>query len=546
MNVELQELRERMSTQGLARRRWRPRATPVLDRQAFSLQLRVFAEQAGPVFVAFVRDLSTRLDLLPLSDCMTLAATEDRSPETRFTTITSLIEESLGSPVEDLFAVFDREPVRRSIFTQTHTAVTLDGEEVMVELIRPDVTKQLESQLDRLHVLGSLDLPDEDWMRLDMRRLIEDFRADLRLRLDLGEQKAALLSLSSAIVDADALTVAHPVDHLCSRQVLTVKRIEGRFVDSLEVEEAPSARESSDSEPGDRAPEPDADLARQLCLAWMQQALCGESYPAHARAEHLMLCDDGRFAVLGGGMSHLTSRSRSGLLDYLAAASRQDPDLAAVLLTREMTTTTDTSREALRLAFRQAEPFRDGGWIPDYAGPRLAHDLFVHWRLARRCGFEPPPPLSSFFRGFAELERTTRQMAPSRDALQQGVNDVRVIGAAVNMRQLLGPTHLIANLERLLPASQELLHRLNEISLDVRQGRIHLSELPREQRRAESSGGDSDLLVALLMVMTAVALVTARLSSLVPGTAWIEPLGVAIFLTMAGMLFWQIGKRSER
>ena len=545
MTARLENLEERLSTHGLARRRWRWKKSSAVERQAFARQLRVFGEQSGPAFVAFLRELGTRLDLLPLSDCATLAAAADRTPETPFARIAALIEETLGAPVEDLFGVFDHEPLRRSLFTQWHSAVTIDGDEVMVEVVRPDVTPELGAQLDQLHVLISLEMPDDDWARLDMASLIEDFRADLDDRLDLRAQRHALASLSSAIVDDDALSVAEPVDHLCSEHVLTVKKIEGRFVDSLDVADPtpPEPDPDADPEADERAPEPDDDVARQLCLAWLQQALFGECYPAHARPDDLVHCGDGRFAIVGGGLATLTLRSRNSLLDYLAAASRQDPDLAAVLLTREMTGHTEDRRETLRLLFRQAEPFRDGGWIPDYAGPRLAHDLFVQWRLATRSGFEQLPHLRSFCRGLAELERTTREMAPERDALQQGLDDVRVIGAAVNMRHLLGPTHLIGNLERLLPAGQELLHRLNEISLDVNQGRIHLVELPHEHHRETSAGGRFERLVALLMVMTAIALVTPRLASLVVGATWIEPAGVVLFLAIAVVLLWKSGRR---
>ncbi len=546
MNTEFRNLQTRLSTFGLTRRPWRSRISSTLDQQGIGEQFRAFAEVSGSLFVAFAHELSLRLDLLPLSDCVALASTVDRSRDATSAAIAVLIEKSLGLPLHQLFLVFDQHPVQSTVLTQWHRAVTLHDESVMVEIVRPHLAHGIGAQLKLLQVLEKVHVLHEDWSRLDMSGLAGDFCTDLPLRLDMAKQKHGLKVLSGAIVDADALFVAEPIEHLCGPQVLTVKHIEGRFLSTLENSCVDPGNDTpEDDTPEDDTPEADNDIPRKLCLAWMQQAFFGECFPVGARGDNLMVRNDGRFAVLRGDTSRLTSEARNNVLNYLAAASRQDPDLAAGLLIRELYKTDHADQELLRLKFRQAEPFRDGGWIPHYAGQRLAHSLFVHWRLAHRCGFQQLPHLRKFCRGLAELEYTACRLAPEFDTVQQGLDDLRVIAAAVHVREFLGPSQLVANLERLLPAGQELLHHLDEALLAADQGTLNLANNSNKRHREPSSAGISNETLGLLFVMIAVALVTPLAASFVPAIEWLEPLGVTVFLGVAGMLFWRVGKGSK-
>jgi predicted unusual protein kinase regulating ubiquinone biosynthesis (AarF/ABC1/UbiB family) len=251
-------------------------------------------------------------------------------------------------------------------------------------------------------------------------------------------------------------------------------------------------------------------------------------------AENLLILNDDRVAFTGGSLAILDAGRSRSLRSYLAAAVRQEPDRACQYLLRESySTKACASQDELHRQFRQAEPFRDGGWSDRYASLQLANSLFVHWRLARQGGYRPKAHLLAFFLGLAAVERVARQLSPHRDALKLALGDLRIIAAAVDLRELAGPTRLRENAERLLPAMLELMHRIDDLAgLTEQEPPKVKSEM--ENPSAAGRRGTSWLLVSgLLLVLVAFALILAKL-----GGFWAEKTGAALFASLTALLLW--------
>jgi ubiquinone biosynthesis protein len=54
-----------------------------------------------------------------------------------------MIEASLDGTTEQLFSKFELEPLASASIAQVHTAVTHQGDEVVVKIVRPDIEKRL-------------------------------------------------------------------------------------------------------------------------------------------------------------------------------------------------------------------------------------------------------------------------------------------------------------------------------------------------------------------------------------------------------------------
>ena len=77
----------------------------------FPTQLRRRLEMLGPTFIKLGQVMAIREDLLPPSVTDELKNLFNRLPAIPFSTIRDTIEESLGQPVEALFASIDEEPL---------------------------------------------------------------------------------------------------------------------------------------------------------------------------------------------------------------------------------------------------------------------------------------------------------------------------------------------------------------------------------------------------------------------------------------------------
>lgn len=67
-----------------------------------------------------------------------------------FDKVKEIIEAELGKPIGDIFATFDETPIGSASIGQVHLAQLHNGEKVVVKVQRPDVKKQVETDLSIL------------------------------------------------------------------------------------------------------------------------------------------------------------------------------------------------------------------------------------------------------------------------------------------------------------------------------------------------------------------------------------------------------------
>jgi predicted unusual protein kinase regulating ubiquinone biosynthesis (AarF/ABC1/UbiB family) len=487
----------------------------------------------GPVLASFAAYLSTRADLLPYQDCRELAAVQDRSAPTPLAVVESTIRQELGHRDQDIIDSLDPTPLRQSFLHQWHRAVLPGGEEVTVKVVRAEAEGRAAADVELLPVIEQVVLTGQDLRELALGDAVADFRRRLQRQLDLTHELDGLEHLAAEIAGFEMLEVPECYHDYCSPRVLTCAWIEGQSIDAFLA-----AADSTGNDQRRRQ-----ELARRLCLAWLQQCLI-ESTCAQGDLGSWLLLDDDRFAITGGELTALTATVRENLLDYLIAARKEEPDHAATYLLQEVKAAEDAaSRDRLRMLLRQAEPFRDGGWSDQFAGQRLADSLLVQWRLCRRAGYRPGRHMLAFWRGLFALELITRRLAPEQDSLKQGVDDLRLVAAAAHLRRELGPSRFATNLEQTAPVLQELMVRGDEVARLLEQGRLKIN-LASEPEREESSKPMSRwrATISLLLVLIVLVLLSHRLTLTQLDPTWIQRAAAATYTGVAVIVLWLVAR----
>jgi ubiquinone biosynthesis protein len=213
---------------------WFPRLTasivwPFLDRSirrlTFAQQLRRRLEILGPTYIKLGQIMAIREDLLPRSITGELANLFDRLPAIPFVQVREIIEESLGRPLEALYHAVDEKPLGSASIAQAHRAVTLDGEVVVVKVIKPGVAEMIESDLTLLGMVGGF----LQWVlpRYQPRQIIAEFSAYTRKEVDYSFEADNAETFAANFRDME--DVAFPRIHraLSSRNVLTMEFMDG-------------------------------------------------------------------------------------------------------------------------------------------------------------------------------------------------------------------------------------------------------------------------------------------------------------------------------
>src|SRR5437879_4565505 len=112
--------------------------------------------ELGPSFIKLGQILATRADLLGDQITEDLALLQDRLPPFPGREARALIEAEFGEKLERRFAEFDETPVAAASIAQVHFAVTTEGREVAVKVLRPGIARAFARDLDLFRWLADL------------------------------------------------------------------------------------------------------------------------------------------------------------------------------------------------------------------------------------------------------------------------------------------------------------------------------------------------------------------------------------------------------
>jgi predicted unusual protein kinase regulating ubiquinone biosynthesis (AarF/ABC1/UbiB family) len=517
------EVERALARHGLLRR---PRELPAglaagVEQEPFGRRLRLALDSLGPVASAFGVYLGSRVDLLPASDCLELAAIAERAAPMRLDLVRRRIAAELGRPAEEVFAALEAEPFEARLLVQTHRGRLTDGTPVLVRLVQADAEEALAADLPALPAVAEA-FTAAGFRAFPLPEAIDGFHQLMLARTELELERKALELLAGDAATFGLLAVPAACRDLATARLLITSDPGGASLAEVDRSEGSSPRPRSRPE-----------VARWFCAVWLHQALLGRLAPAEPRETGVMLLPGGQLSFLSGPFTRLPAEARSNLYDLLIAVASGEPDDACTSLLRETARQEEAASEAqLRSRLRQIVPFRDGAWSA--SGESLAEHLFVYARQARECGYRPRPHLVAFLCGLCAAASMARRLWPEGDALREGLQEVRLIAGVAQVRQAIDPSQWASQVDRYASFFVELPQRLDELLRLADAGRAHRRSerlLPVAPRRPEGIRS-----ATLLMLMAAVVLGLHRLAgSGLPG-AWREAVAGAVFLVLGGLL----------
>jgi len=190
----------------------------------------------GPSFIKLGQALSTRPDLFGEEFARDLTGLQDKVPPFPFTRARAIIEEAFDAPLNTLFAHFEEQPIAAASIAQVHYAVTQDGRDVAVKILRPGIAAAFGRDIDLFFWLARLmekNLPAT--RRLQPGEMVRTLADSVALELDLRYEAAASAELRENTKNDEGFYVPAVEWSLTSERVLTSERIYGIPVSDMDT-----------------------------------------------------------------------------------------------------------------------------------------------------------------------------------------------------------------------------------------------------------------------------------------------------------------------
>ncbi len=427
--------------------------------------------ELGPAFVKLGQSLAVRGDLLGEAIARDLSELQDRLPSFPAAEAKAVIEAELERPLAQIFASFDDRPVAAASIAQVHFAVTPEGDEVAVKILRPGIAAAIDRDLDFLLWLA-------EWaerVRPALRRFrpvetVALLATTTRREMDLRLEAAAAAEFRDNCIDDEGFVVPQVDWRRTGRRVVTFERVSG-----LPADEPQRLVEAGH--------DPDAILA-QAAVVFFNQVFRDGFFHADMHPGNMLIDAQGRIVAMDFGiMGRLDLATRRHLAEILLGFLARDYRRVARVFFRAGFVPANQDEDAFQQACRAiGEPIL-GLPLNEISLGRLLGQLLT---VAEQFAMEQQPQLVLLQKTMAVSEGVGRVLNPNVNIWQVAQPLVEAwiranLGPEARARQLAGDgLDMLQRLPMLIAGAERLVREL-EIERAPRprhEGRIRAALVP--------------------------------------------------------------------
>ncbi|HEX4954200.1 MAG TPA: AarF/UbiB family protein [Thermoanaerobaculia bacterium] len=200
----------------------------------FPVQFRRRLEILGPTYIKLGQVLSLREDLLPKEITDELKNLLDRLPVLPFPRYCELIAERLHRPVSAMFEWIDPAPLGSASIGQTHRARTVEGEDVIIKLVKPGIPELLKRDAVLLRAFAAF--LQTFLGRFQPRRVIGEFVEYTSREVDLRREASNAETFAANFKDLPDVVFPKVYRKYSSELVMTQEFLPGKKPSDPEVQ----------------------------------------------------------------------------------------------------------------------------------------------------------------------------------------------------------------------------------------------------------------------------------------------------------------------
>mgnify|MGYP001210950754 FL=1 len=369
-------------------------------KQDRATRLRLALEQLGPIFVKFGQMLSTRRDLIPVDIANELAKLQDQVPPFSFSRVKTLLEESYKKPINKIFKGLSKDPIASASVAQVHFAELINGEKVAVKILRPNIQKKVDKDIQLLRIFSwILEKVWSDGKRLKPQEVVEEFAKHTRSELNLLLEAAHCSHLGENFKDKKLLIVPEVFWDYCNEKVMVMERMSGTPISDIKT-----LRKNKVDIPK---------LAKDGVEIFFTQVFRDGFFHADMHPGNLQVAKDGRYIAMDFGiMGALNEQDKYYLARNFSAFFKRDYHSVALAHIESGWVPKETSIDEFENAIRAVcEPIFEKP-LKEISFGKLLIRLF---QTSREFNMEIQPQLTMLQKTLLNVEGLGRDLDPNLD-----------------------------------------------------------------------------------------------------------------------------------
>lgn len=417
-------------------------------------RLRLALEDLGPIFVKFGQILSTRRDLLADDIADSLANLQDKVAPFPNEQALELIQQAYGEQSLDaLFSQIDEQPLASASIAQVHAAKLIDGSDVIIKIVRPNIERQIRRDVELLHTLAGLAHRFwSDGRRLRPREVVTEIEKNLYDELDMMREAASASQLRRNFENSDLLYVPEINWQLTKTNLLVQERIYGLPIGDIAQLKANNVNMEKLAENG---------VEIFFTQAFKHGFFHADMHPGNIMVDVNDPENPQYIAVDFGIMGTLSPEDQSYLADNFLAFFKSDYRRVAELHVQSGWVPADTRIDEFEAAIRSV-------CEPIFAKPlneiSFGQVLLRLFQTARRFNMEVQPQLVLLQKTLLNIEGLGRQLYPELDLWKTAKPILEQW-----MQEKMGWQAALNNIKKEIPNWAETLPKLPSLINDIAQ-----------------------------------------------------------------------------
>jgi ubiquinone biosynthesis protein len=486
-------------------------------------RIRLALQELGPIFVKFGQLLSTRRDLLPDDVAEALVKLQDQVAPFGNEEARALIQQTYGQEsIDQYFAHIDEQPLASASIAQVHAAKLVDGSEVILKLVRPNIEKTIKHDVGLLYTIAGL--AERYWSegkRLRPTEVVAELEKNLFDELDMLREASSASQLKRNFEGTELLYVPDINWQLTKPKLLVQERVYGIPIGDIEALKAQNVNLERLAEMG---------VEIFFTQIFKHSFFHADMHPGNIMVDATDPENPKYVAIDFGIMGTLAQDDQRYLADNFLAFFNHDYHRVAELHIESGWVPADTKLDEFEAAIRSV-------CEPIFAKPlkeiSFGQLLLRLFQTARRFNMEVQPQLVLLQKTLLNIEGLGRQLYPDLDLwktakpiLEHWMKERMSLSTALTTIQKEAPNWL-----HTLPTLPRLLH---DLGLKAQEGKLTTQLSPRDLAEIKQEIRHSNRRT-LKAITGATFIIGAAVTTLLSEHAT-EPLGIS--LLSAGLGLW--------